>query len=358
MLASSQAIAYHASTFLTIGASMSADEPTTGSARAKGGIARAKSLSPNERRSIARQAAIARWRVVEGEVPRAVNQGVLAIGDVEFDCYVLNDRRRLINKRAMAKALGMKSAGGNVFMRAMGRKGLSSVMPEDLKKRLENPIIFTSMKGEEAHGYEGADLIEVCDAIWQARRDHKLAPSQEALGIQAEIIIRSAAKVGIAALIDEATGFFKDKRKDEYRELFKQFIRDEFGRWQQEFPPQFFDIWYRLYGLKRGSNGRHPQFFGKLIRKYIYAPLANSNGAILEILDEKNPVVYANGGRRYKMFQFLTDEIGKDAFRAHLWQVVGIGNASRSKEGFERSFQAAFPQAGMQQDLDLWADED
>lgn len=333
---------------------MSNEEAVSG--RAKGGLARAKALTPNERRSIARQAAVARWREIKGEISKAINQGTLTIGEVEFDCYVLNDRRRVINKRAMAKALGMRSAGGNVFLRAMARKGIGSVLPEALKNKLENPIVFIALNGEEAHGYEGSVLIEVCDAIWQAKREGKLASSQEGLGLQAEIIIRSAAKVGIAALIDEATGFFKDKRREEYRELFKEFIRDEFAQWHQEFPAQFFDIWYRLYGLKRGIGSKHPQFFGKLIRKYIYAPLANSNGAILEMLDEKNPVVYANGGRRYKMFQFLSDQIGKDAFRAHLWQVVGIGMASRSKEGFERNFNAAFPQAGFQHELGLGDD--
>jgi hypothetical protein len=66
---------------------------------------------------------------------------------------------------------------------------------------------------------------------------------------------------------------------------------------------------------------------------------------ILDMLDEKNPVVYANGGRRYKLFQFLSREIGLPAIRAHLWQVVGIGNASRDIRHFERSFYRAFPEA-------------
>ena len=322
-----------------------------------GGLARARSLSPNERRSIARKAAIARWKTEEGAVPTAVNQGSLQIGEVTFDCYVLADRRRLINKRAMAKALGMKSGGGNVFMRAMSRKGLGSAIPEGLKEKLLSPVVFNSTDGKETHGYEGSDLIEVCDAIWQAKKDGKLSQSQEALGMQAEIIIRSAAKIGIVALIDEATGYFRDKRKDEYRELFQQFIRAEFGQWELEFPSQFFDIWYRLYGIKRSPGNKHPQFFGKLIRKYVYAPLANSNGAILELLDEKNPVVYANGGRRYKMFQFLSDQIGKASFRSHLWQVIGIGMASRSKEGFERGFRLAFPQSGDSEDLFAGSDD-
>jgi hypothetical protein len=116
----------------------------------------------------------------------------------------------------------------------------------------------------------------------------------------------------------------------------------------KEFPDQFFDMIYRIYNLKRSHKHKHPQFFGKFIRKYIYQPIASSNGAVLEMLDEKNPVVYKGGGRKYKMFQFLTDEVGLPTFRAHMWQIIGIGGASRTKEGFERNFRTAFPAPGDQ----------
>jgi len=166
------------------------------------------------------------------------------------------------------------------------------------------------------------------------------------LAIQAEIIIRSAAKVGIVALVDEAAGYV-DRAKDEYRKLFDGFIRKEFQQWEKEFPDKFFDMIYKMYGLKRQrpDTTKHPQFFGHFIRKYIYYPLANSNGAILEKLDEKNPVVYDNGGRKYKFTQWLTDHVGLPAFRQHLWQVVGIGEASTNKEQFDRGFYRAFPEA-------------
>ena len=55
-------------------------------------------------------------------------------------------------------------------------------------------------------GYEATTLIEVCDALVQAKHDKLLAPSQGFLAVQAEIIIRSAAKLGIVALVDAATG--------------------------------------------------------------------------------------------------------------------------------------------------------
>lgn len=326
---------------------MSDELPEDAKPQSLGGLARAEKLSKKRRSEIAKAGGMARHkRVPEGELPEANYQGKLPIGDVELECYVLNDGRRLFHKRGLAKALGLKSTGGNAFMKTISRKGLGSAVPQNLWEKIENPIIFKPLNGDPAHGYEAAVLIDICDAIWEANKQNKLTASQLFLAMQAEILLRSAAKVGIVALIDEATGFIKDKQKSEYRELFQEFIRNEFRQWEKEFPDAFFDMIYRIYNLRRSPGNKHPQFFGKFIRKYVYAPLANSNGAILEHLDEKNPVVYSNGGRRYKMFQYLTDEIGLPSFRAHLWQVVGIGNATRSKEGFDRGFRLAFPEAG------------
>ncbi len=320
------------------------------SGKAKGGLVRAQKLSPERRKEIAQEAALARWKG-DGSMLEALREGILPFGEIDLECYVLKDRRRVFHKRGMARALGMKSQGGNVFMRAMGRKGLGSVIPEKLRDALDNPIVFKAINGDLAHGYEGSILIEICDAIWEAGKQNKLTPTQKDLARQAEIILRSAAKVGIAALIDEATGFTKDKWKEEYRELFKEFIRNEHRKWASEFPDQFFDVIYNLYKLPRKHKNQHPQFFAGFIRKYVYSPLLNSRGAILELLDEKNPTVYVGGGRRHKLFQFLEDEVGMPALRAHIWQIVGIGNATKTKESFERGFSRAFPQAGAQGDL-------
>lgn len=318
------------------------------SGQSKGGFARAAKLTKEQRAEIARKAAQDRWAKIKdpSRLPEAETDGTLKIGDVELDVYLLNDKRRVISKKAMAAALGLKSQGGNAFMRSMTREGVRSGLPENLVLKIENPIFFKPLNGDSADGYEATTLIEVCDALIQSRNDGKLHPSQAFLAAQAEIIVRSAAKVGIIALVDEAVGYI-DRRKDEYRKLFDQFIRDEFRQWEREFPRKFFDMIYRLYGLKRHDpdGNRHPQFFGHFIRRYIYYPLAHSRGAILERLEEKNPVVYANGGRRFKFFQYLTDEIGMDSFRQHLWQTVGIGEASRDKGSFERGFYRAFPEA-------------
>lgn len=324
--------------------------------KAKGGVARAKKLTPEKRSEIARQGGLARWHRPEGGIPEAIYEGTLDLG-AELDCFVLKDRRRIFHKRHMADAIGLTSQGGNVFLRTINSKGLGSLITDDLRERLSNPIVFKTKHGSIAHGYEGADLIDVCDAIWEAKKQGKLSPRQYLIGVQAEIILRSAAKIGIIALIDEATGYTKDKGKEEYRSLWKEYVRDEAKKYEAEFPDQLFEMIYKLYHLPRKHKNKNPQFFGHFIRKYIYTPLANSNGAILEIIDEKNPVVYQKGGRKYKIFSFL-EEIGMSALRAQIWQVIGIGNATRSKESFDKAFAKAFPESGHQFDLfddnDLW----
>jgi hypothetical protein len=323
--------------------------------QSKGGKARAKNLSSAHRREIAIKAAQARWAKVDdpANIPKASHQGKLSIGEVEIDVYRLDDGRRLIAKSAMAKALTLRSEGGNAFLRTVTRKGVRSAIDEKLWEKIENPITFRyldtdpSSSAGTADGYEATTLIEVCDALVQARNDKSLAPSQAFLAVQAEIIIRSAAKLGIVALVDAATGYIDDVHRKEYLSLWKDFVSTEFRQWEKEFPDLFADMIYKLYGLKRKDprSFKHPQFFGWFTRKYIYHPLANSNGAILEVLDEQNPVVYAGGGRRFKLHQFLAEQVGVPALRQHLWQVIGIGNASRDKLDFERSFYRAFPQA-------------
>lgn len=135
----------------------------------------------------------------------------------------------------MARALGLKSDGGNAFLKTLSGKTIGSIIPESLWQTVDNPVVFKPLAGDPAHGYEASVLIEVCDALIEGRE--KLLPTQKFLARQAEIIVRSAAKVGIIALIDEATGFIEDKRREEYRALWQSFIRDEFRQWEEaEFP--------------------------------------------------------------------------------------------------------------------------
>lgn len=335
------------------------------SIQSQGGAARAKSLSREERSEIAKRAAQARWAKISDPaiLPIASHRGPLTIGDIVVDAYRLNDGRRVISKKGMADVLALKSTGGNAFLRSMTRPGVRSEIDQKLWETIEKPIYFNIVDhdsetgaGSTADGYQADTLIEVCKAVVAAFHAKKLHGKQYFLYARAEIIMRAAAKLGITALVDDAVKYRPDPNIGEYQRLFQKFILDECRQWEQEFPDKYVDMMYRLYGLKRidPDSTRTPKFFGKFTRKFIYFPLAHSSGAILDELDKKNPVVYASGGRKYKMFQFLEEKVGLSALRQHLWQVIGIGQVSSNKQQFEKNFYKAFPEAipfGHQYDL-------
>ena len=123
----------------------------------KGGHARAKALTPEQRSEIARKAAQ--------------------------------------NKRGMAKALSLKSSGGNAFMKTMGRIRIGSALGPELREKIDNPIIFSGPVGDPGHGYEATVLIEVCDALVQADKADPFPASQRFMVMQAEVIMRASASL-------------------------------------------------------------------------------------------------------------------------------------------------------------------
>jgi hypothetical protein len=274
---------------------------------------------------------------------KADYDGILEIGDVEIPCYVLEDGRRVLSQTGLVTSLGMRRSAA--VSELLGGKGLGPHVSTSLSVLGNNPIKFVPTHGgKEAYGYEATVLSEICEAILNARDNDDLPSNQKKLAVQADILIRSFAKVGIIALVDEATGFIKDKKRYEYRQLFKEFISEYARPWEKEFPDEFFDMVYDLYGAQRIKGKNHPQYFGNFIRKYVYRPLARSNGEILSLLDDKNPKVKNKEGKEYRkkrLHQFL-NELGLRSFRSHLNQLIGIGKASSNKRTFESLFKRAF----------------
>jgi len=72
---------------------------------------------------------------------------------------VAGDGRRVFHKRSMARALGLKSGGGNAFMKTMQGKGLGSGLPENLREKINNPLNFKPLTQDLAHGYD-ADVLD------------------------------------------------------------------------------------------------------------------------------------------------------------------------------------------------------
>lgn len=330
--------------------------------QSRGGRARRDQLSPEERAEIARRGAEARWRRVQEihntdvDLPKATHQGKMRVGDLELDCYVLEDGRRVFHKRGMARALGMKSGGGNVFLRAMKRKGLGSELDAKLVSDLENPINFKPLTQDLAHGFEAEILVSVCKAIIRADEAGKLTQSQQGLVVEAKILLQAFAKVGVTALIDEATGFQQVRSPDALRLLVQQYIEEEKREWEKQFPDEYYDELNRLYGSKKltttGSGAviqNRPQHFAKFTRTYVYHPL--ENGAVLEELDRINPKIDKRGTRKARFHQHLSEGYGIEKLKRQVADVLTLIKVSDTVGQFKRLFSKRFPQVGAQLDM-------
>jgi hypothetical protein len=326
--------------------------------QSKGGQARADRLNDDERREIASRGGVTRHDKAKmlsesGELPKATHQGKMLVGDLELDCYVLSGERRVFHKRGMARALGMKSGGGNVFLRAVQRKGLGSEIDAKLLAKIENPIVFKPLTQDLGHGYDAEVLVEICRAIVRAQESGKLHPTQHGLAAQATILLNAFAKVGVTALIDEATGFQQVRSPDALRVLVQQYIEEERREWEKQFPDEYYDELNRLYGSKRltttGSGAviqNRPQHFAKFTRSYVYQPLAN--GAVLEELDRINPKIDKKGTRKARFHQHLSEGYGIEKLKRQVGEVLTLIKVSDSVNQFKKLFLRRFPQAGTQ----------
>ena len=206
------------------------------------------------------------------------------------------------------------------------------------------------------HGYEAEILVDVCKAIIRADEGGKLTSAQEALAAQARVIVQAFAKVGVVALIDEATGYQSVRSPTALRILVQQYIEAEKREWEKQFPDDYYDELNRLYGSRKltttGSGAviqNRPQHFAKFTRSFVYHPL--ENGAVLEELDRVNPKFGVNGNRRARFHQHLSEGYGIEKLKRQVQDVMTLMKVSDSIGQFKRLFSKRFPTFGTQIDF-------
>jgi hypothetical protein len=102
-----------------------------------------------------------------------------------------------------------------------------------------NPIEFKTPQGNRALGYEATVLADICDAVLEARKAGKLTSKQQHIAAQCEILVRGFARVGIIALVDEATGYQADRARDALAKILQAFVAKELREWVKRFPGEF-----------------------------------------------------------------------------------------------------------------------
>jgi P63C domain len=320
----------------------------------KGGKARAKALTPEERSEIAREGAAARWAKQKSQdgdsqiatIPRADHAGHLHIGNASIPCYVLDNETRILSTRGIMKGLerrwrGRKYAGTElpVFLEA---SNLKPFIPENLGL-VFSPVIFRTDKGARSEGYRAEILPEICEVYLKALDQEKLTKSQQPIAQRCQILMRALSKVGIIALVDEATGYQEVRDRLALQAILDLYLRKDFAKWAKQFPPNFYQGIFRLRNWQwRGMKVNPPQIVAHYTKDLVYARLAPG---IVKELEVRNPMT-ERGYRKHKHYQYLTEDIGLPALAQHLYAVNGLMRASNTWKEFMELMDKAHPRRG------------
>jgi hypothetical protein len=326
----------------------------------KGGRARANVLSSEERSTIARDAVRARWlkagklKEIEADepggpedgpedeppkLPFSMFRGTLNLGGVELEVHVLNDLRRVLTQREVVRAISGGRSSGNLG-RYLERNPLTT--PDVFEPGPVFPFTIPG-SGAVAIGYEAERLIEICDRYLEAREKKLLRGRQYALAAQAEVILRASAKVGIIALIDEATGYQEVRAKNALQLKLQAFIADDMQDWAKMFPDEFWYELARLEGIRYSPRNR-PLRWGKYVMMFVYDAI---DGDVGRELRKKNP-----NPRFLKNHHQWLKQFGRDKVHDQIERVVTIMKLCDDMDDFRSKFARVFQKTPLQLGFD------
>lgn len=290
---------------------------------------------------------------------KVTHRGKISIENLELECAVLEDGKRVFSERAVTKALGgtrggahwrrKKELGVNTLPAYLSAKNLVGFVDSELKNILSNPIEYQT-NGSKGIGYgvEATVLPRICEVYLNARDGGALLSTQQHLAVQADILMRAFAKVGIIALVDEATGYQEQREKDALAKFLAQYLTEERLKWAKRFPDVFYKEIYRLnnWPWPPVHTSKRPGIIGKYTNDIVYDKLPDG---VLEKLKELNPIQASSGRRKFKHHQFFSEDIGQPDLQKHLLQVITLMKASTSWSSFLRLLERVFPKGESKQ---------
>lgn len=322
--------------------------------RAKGGVARAEILPPERRAEIARNAATKRWSNEPHQTDPSIRKAIygsperlLKIGDVEVECYVLEDGTRVLSGRGMQQAVGLGGEAkthGSKLRHFLDLDAIKPFVNSDLAMALANPVRFMrpGRGGIPAIANEATLLIDVCEAIIHAKDAKGFRRSWIPMALKAQIITLSFAKAGIIAAIDEVTGYQEVRERDAIQKIIDKYLTDYAKKWSKVFPDAFWEKLLRVKGYESYIGMKRPSFVGHWVNDIVYDRIAPG---IRQKLKELNPRT-ESGNRRFKHTQFMTLDHGIPELKEHLTKSMVLMDAATGSQEFDRLLNRSLPKFG------------
>lgn len=266
---------------------------------------------------------------------KAIKDGQINLGFTVLPCAVLADGTRLLTTKGINKILGRANQKGGKKVDGNLPPFLNiSIFKQLISNELSSstiPIPFILKNGGKAFGYKAEVLPMICEVFLRARDLGVLSNQQLEHAAAADMIMRSLAKIGIIALIDEATGFQELRDKKFLQKLLDGYISDEEAKWAKTFNDSFY---FSIFKLKNWSPTttlrKKPHAVAHITKDLVYKRLAPG---LLDALEERNPPV-SPGRRQICHHQLLTRDQGLTHLKGHIFMLEKLMNASRDWNEF------------------------
>lgn len=282
-------------------------------------------------------------------LPKRLYSGTVNIAGHELSCAVLDDKTRVLTSTAIFSAFGRarkgKSYDGNRLASMpsfLDAKNLEPYIKNVFSDELDFSVRFISKNGKQEYtGYNAEILPLMCEVYLQAKDENALAESQIPLAEASGILVRALSKVGITALIDEATGYEKDRKENELQQLLSLYISAELLPWTKVFDESFYKEIYRLRGWEYNGHYRN-QYVGKITNFLVYNRLPKP---VVDKLKELNPLIKGMSGKNYRKHRFhqrLTKEDGFIQLKELIAADVAMMRAFDDWDSFEIAYRKSY----------------
>lgn len=246
------------------------------------------------------------------ESPFAKYRGELSLGEKVVDCYVLDTGDRVISLRATVRAIADADSGD--LAKFIGVSALKPFINKELilAELIEFNIPGTQFKGL---GIKSGHFEEILRGYVEAIYKNALTTDrQREIAIQCAVLSTSLTKVGLDALIDEATGYQYIRAEDALQLKLRLYIAEELRAWEKTFPDE---LWEQFGRLTKWSGPLHlrPKWWGKLVIELIYDTL---DPDVAEYLKKNRPP------SNIRWHQGLTEEYGIGQLVSRCFEIIGI----------------------------------
>ncbi len=282
----------------------------------------------------------------------ATHWGELLLGTEKIPCYVLANGERIFSLKGVVVAL--TGTEGGQLAEYIKVRSIREYLPSDLIPA-ENgsiPALINFDTGgaafaKNAVGVPVERFMDICIAFSTALQESnsgsanvKLTDRQKEIAIKANAFLRATAKIGIIALVDEATGYQYDRPVDALEFKLNLFLREEMREWEKTFPD---DLWKQFGRLTNWTGSIHsrPKYWGKLVNELVYGYLDKD---VYNWLKSNAPKPVGN----LSYHRWLTEQYGLKKLIEHIWQLVGMASACTSMSELRRKMAEKYGHVGVQ----------